>query len=85
MMGGQIRPRVPLEQQKENENYDECRKKTDENRDERNQDSRCRVSSPGSIDPLCQQPGDTDFSPVTVRGERGRTRCFHHGWGRFQH
>lgn len=54
-------------------------KKTDENRDERNRDSRCRVSSPGSFDPLCQQSGDTDFSPFTVRGERGRTRCFHHG------
>lgn len=78
---GQIRPGVSLKRQKENENSGECRKKTNENRDERNQDSWCRAS----VDPLCQQSGDTDFSPFTVRGERGRTRCFHHRWGRFQH
>lgn len=47
MMGGQIRPGVPLKQQKENENSGECRKKTNENRDERNQDS--RVASTHSV------------------------------------
>lgn len=58
-------------------------KKTDKTRDEGNQDSQRRVNSLGIIDPLCQQFGDTDFSTVTARGERGRTRCFHYRWRRF--
>lgn len=81
VMGGQIRPGVPLKKQKENKNSCACRKRRmkTETRGIR------RVSSPGRIDPLCQQLGDADFSPVTMRGgERGRTRCFPHRWGRFQ-
>lgn len=57
-------------------------KKTDKTRDEGNQDSQRRVNSLGIGDPLCQQFGDMDFSTVTARGERGRTRCFHYRWRR---
>lgn len=53
---------------------------TDESRDERNQDSQCRVRLLDIIDPLRQQFADTHLSTVTARGERGGTRCFHYRW-----